>query len=69
VVLTNWRGVLAPSDISDADREALIGVVTELHDGEAWTEHSKPAAGRMPSSPATSSRRTSTTTSPRSPRR
>jgi putative tricarboxylic transport membrane protein len=38
VVLTNWRGVLAPSDISDADREALIGVVTELHDGEAWTE-------------------------------
>jgi putative tricarboxylic transport membrane protein len=37
VVLTNWRGVLAPTDISDEDREALIDVVTELHDSEAWT--------------------------------
>lgn len=37
VVLTNWRGVLAPSDISDADREALIDVVTEMHDSDAWT--------------------------------
>ena len=36
VVLTNWRGVLAPSDISDGDRDALIEVVTEMHDSEAW---------------------------------
>jgi len=38
VVLTNWRGLLAPSDISDGDRDALIEVVTELHDSAAWTE-------------------------------
>ena len=37
VVLTNWRGVLAPTDISEADRDALVDVVTELHDSEAWT--------------------------------
>jgi putative tricarboxylic transport membrane protein len=37
VVLTNWRGVLAPSDISEGDRDALIEVVTEMHDSEAWT--------------------------------
>ncbi|AWB86139.1 Bug family tripartite tricarboxylate transporter substrate binding protein [Mycetocola zhujimingii] len=38
VTLTNWRGVLAPTDISDADRDALIATVTELHDSGAWTE-------------------------------
>jgi putative tricarboxylic transport membrane protein len=38
VVLTNWRGLLAPTGISEADRDALIEVVTELHDSEAWTE-------------------------------
>lgn len=38
VVLTNWRGVLAPTDISDADRDALIDVVTELHESDAWTD-------------------------------
>jgi len=37
VVLTNWRGVLAPTDISEADRDALVDVVTEMHDSEAWT--------------------------------
>jgi putative tricarboxylic transport membrane protein len=38
VVLTNWRGLLAPTGISDADRDALIELVTELHDSGAWTE-------------------------------
>lgn len=38
ITLTNWRGILAPTDISDADRDALIDVVTELHDSEAWTD-------------------------------
>ena len=38
VVLTNWRGVLAPSDISDADRDALVDVVTAMHDSAAWTD-------------------------------
>lgn len=38
VTLTNWRGVLAPTDISDADRDALIDVVTEMHDSDAWAD-------------------------------
>ncbi|MBG6240246.1 putative tricarboxylic transport membrane protein [Mycetocola sp. CAN_C7] len=38
ITLTNWRGVLAPTDISDADRDALIEVVTELQESDAWTE-------------------------------
>jgi len=37
VVLTNWRGLLAPTGISDGDRDALIDTVTEMHDSEAWT--------------------------------
>ena len=36
VELTNWRGVVAPSDISDADAEALTTLVTEMHDSDAW---------------------------------
>lgn len=36
VVLTNWRVVLAPAGLSDTDRDALIAVVTELHESEAW---------------------------------
>ncbi len=38
LVLTNWRGLLAPGGISDADRDALIALVEELHGSEAWTE-------------------------------
>ncbi|MBM7830942.1 putative tricarboxylic transport membrane protein [Agromyces cerinus] len=37
VELTNWRGLLAPGGISDADVEALTALVTELHDSEGWT--------------------------------
>jgi putative tricarboxylic transport membrane protein len=38
LVLTNWRGLLAPTDITDADREALIELVSEAHSSAAWTE-------------------------------
>jgi len=38
ITLTNWRGLLAPGDISDDERAALENLVTELHDSEAWTE-------------------------------
>ncbi|MGV8896852.1 MAG: Bug family tripartite tricarboxylate transporter substrate binding protein [Rhodoglobus sp.] len=38
VTLTNWRGVVAPGSISDADRTALIELVTEMHGTAAWTE-------------------------------
>ncbi|MHA7134778.1 Bug family tripartite tricarboxylate transporter substrate binding protein [Oerskovia turbata] len=34
--LTNWRGVLAPADITDEEREALEAVLTELHASDAW---------------------------------
>jgi putative tricarboxylic transport membrane protein len=38
VVLTNWRGVIAPGDISDGEKDELVRVITELHESEAWTE-------------------------------
>ena len=37
-MLTNWRGLLAPGGISDTDRDALISLVEQLHESEAWTE-------------------------------
>jgi putative tricarboxylic transport membrane protein len=36
VVLENWRGVVAPPDLSDEDRQAVIGLITEMHDADAW---------------------------------
>jgi len=36
VVLTNWRGVIAPGGISDAERAELERIVTEMHDSDAW---------------------------------
>lgn len=38
VEVTNWRGIIAPGDISDDERAALEDVVTQLHDSAAWTE-------------------------------
>ena len=38
VTLTNWRGVIAPGGISDAERTALIDLVTQLHDSETWID-------------------------------
>lgn len=37
LVLTNWRGVLAPGGIDDATRDELVRIVTELHATDAWT--------------------------------
>lgn len=36
VVLTNWRGVIAPGGISDAERAELERIVSEMHDSDAW---------------------------------
>ncbi|MBE1875823.1 Bug family tripartite tricarboxylate transporter substrate binding protein [Myceligenerans pegani] len=36
VVLTNWRGVVAPGDIDEADREALIAAVTGVVESDSW---------------------------------
>jgi len=38
VVLENWRGVVAPPDLGDEDREAIIGVITEMRDSDAWQQ-------------------------------
>jgi putative tricarboxylic transport membrane protein len=38
VVLENWRGVVAPPDLSDEDREAIIGMITEMRDSGAWQQ-------------------------------
>ena len=38
VVLTNWRGVIAPGGISDGEKDELVRVITELHESAAWTE-------------------------------
>lgn len=38
VVLTNWRGVIAPGGIDDASRDELVRLVTELHESQAWTD-------------------------------
>lgn len=37
IVYTNWRGLLAPGDISEADAAALVSLVTELNDSAAWS--------------------------------
>ncbi|ERG63835.1 hypothetical protein L332_05035 [Agrococcus pavilionensis RW1] len=38
VTVTNWRGVIAPGDITADERTALIDLVTQLHEQDAWTE-------------------------------
>ncbi|WP_395359872.1 Bug family tripartite tricarboxylate transporter substrate binding protein [Streptomyces sp. YH02] len=35
---TNWRGIVAPPGLSDAEREKLVTLVTELHDSPQWRE-------------------------------
>lgn len=36
VTLTNWRGVVAPGTIDDAQADELTGLVTDMHDTEDW---------------------------------
>ena len=36
LVFTNWRGLVAPPGISDADREAWIDALERMHDSAAW---------------------------------
>ncbi len=38
VVLENWRGVVAAPDISDADRDAIVALITDMHDSDAWQQ-------------------------------
>jgi putative tricarboxylic transport membrane protein len=38
VELMNWRGLVAPPGLSEADREAVIGLVDKLHSSPAWKQ-------------------------------
>ncbi|TDC13697.1 tripartite tricarboxylate transporter substrate binding protein [Streptomyces sp. 8K308] len=38
VTFTNWRGIVAPPGLTDAERERLTNLVTELHDSPEWQE-------------------------------
>ena len=35
---TNWRGVVAPPGLTDADKATLVGAFTEMHDTADWKE-------------------------------
>ncbi|MEU4423287.1 tripartite tricarboxylate transporter substrate binding protein [Actinoplanes sp. NPDC024001] len=36
LVFTNWRGIVAPPEITDADRQTWIDALTRMHGTEAW---------------------------------
>lgn len=38
VTVTNWRGVLAPGGIEEADAAALQDLVVQMHETTAWTD-------------------------------
>ncbi|NUK00143.1 tripartite tricarboxylate transporter substrate binding protein [Streptomyces lunaelactis] len=38
---TNWRGVVAPPGLSDAERDKLVGLFQGLHDSPQWKESLK----------------------------
>lgn len=38
---TNWRGIVAPPGLSDAERDKLVALISELHDSEQWKESMK----------------------------
>jgi putative tricarboxylic transport membrane protein len=38
LVFTNWRGLVAPPGISDADREAWINALQSMHDSDGWQQ-------------------------------
>jgi putative tricarboxylic transport membrane protein len=38
VELSNWRGIVAPPEIDDADKEAILEVFDSLHDSDVWKE-------------------------------
>jgi putative tricarboxylic transport membrane protein len=36
LVFTNWRGIVAPPEISDADKKVWIDTLTKMHESEEW---------------------------------
>jgi putative tricarboxylic transport membrane protein len=35
---TNWRGIVAPPEISDADKQVWVDALTKMHDTQAWKD-------------------------------
>jgi putative tricarboxylic transport membrane protein len=38
LVFTNWRGIVAPPELSDADKQALDGAVAKMHESQEWKD-------------------------------
>lgn len=38
VSIANWRGLVAPPDISDEQRDAVVAMVEEMHETDEWQE-------------------------------
>ena len=38
LTFTNWRGIVAAPDITDAERTRLVDLVTEMHESQAWQD-------------------------------
>lgn len=38
LVFTNWRGLVAPPGISDADRDKLVAVLEDMHGSQGWKD-------------------------------
>lgn len=41
LVFTNWRGIVAPPGISDADKQVWVDALTKMHDTQAWKDEEK----------------------------
>ena len=35
-MFANWRGIVAPPGINDADTQKWVDAVTAMHDSDAW---------------------------------
>jgi putative tricarboxylic transport membrane protein len=35
---TNWRGWIAPGELSDGDKQTLVDLATKMHDSQQWKE-------------------------------
>ncbi|SDH31777.1 Bug family tripartite tricarboxylate transporter substrate binding protein [Agrococcus jejuensis] len=38
LAITNWRGLIAPGGISAEEQQALVDLITEMHDAGSWAE-------------------------------
>ncbi|MGA7147551.1 MAG: tripartite tricarboxylate transporter substrate binding protein, partial [Microbacterium sp.] len=38
LVFTNWRGIVAPPGLDDAETQSFVDMVTAMHDSEGWQQ-------------------------------